>query len=139
MGVAGYNYTMTFNDGGGVQTLGAVDLDLAIDFDTDDITETAQAGQSMVVTLQRATVTGSFVVEDTGDDVPKDDFEAAANAGTSIEVVVYPTGNSAGNRSYTFTAYITSFSVSNNGPAGTVRASFSLALNDGAKVAISTV
>jgi hypothetical protein len=139
MGVAGYNYTMTFDDGGGAQTLGAVDLDLAIDFDTDDITETAQAGQSIIVTLQRATVSGSFVVEDTGDDTPKDDFEAAANAGTSVEIVIYPTGNSSGNRSYTFTAYITSLSISNNGPAGSVRGTFSLALNDGAKVAISTV
>lgn len=137
--VAGYNYIMTFDSGGGHVTLGAVNLDLQMPFDTADVTETGQAGQDMIVTVQRATVTGSGVTENTGDDTAKDSFETAANAGTQCEIIVYPTGNASTKRKYTFDAYITSYSVTNNGPAGAVGFSFTLGLTGGSKVAIGAV
>lgn len=141
MGVAGYNTTMTFDDdgGGGHQTLGATNLDLASAFDTADITETDEAGQNIIVTVQRTTITGTVIVEATGDDTPKDDFEVAHNSGTQCEVIFYPTGNNSGDRTYTMDALITQFNVTNNGPAGAVSANFTLELTGGSKVAISTV
>lgn len=139
-GVAGHNSSLSFNPASaGVQTLSAVNLDQALSFDVADTTETGQSGEDNTITLQRNQLTGSYIVRDTGDDTAKDAFEAAAAAGTLCAIVFYPTGTAQGNRTYSFSAYITSYSISTGGPAGVVTASFTLQMTGGSKVTVGTV
>jgi hypothetical protein len=137
--VAGYNASLSFDDGGGAEVLKHVTSSLAMSFDVADVSQTSQAGEDNILTLQRGELSGDFVVEDTTDDAAKDSFEVASFAGTLLTIVYYPTGNSSGNRKYTFTTYVTQFTPTNNGPSGAVGASFTLKLTGGSKITVGTV
>lgn len=139
-GTAGYNYTLTFDDGGGHQTLGAVNLDFNPAFESDDTTETGQSAEDTTLTLARYTISGDCVYEEAADDTPKGDFITAYFAKTELEVILYPSGNTAPNRKFTFAGMlITNMSFPNNGPAGTARMTFTLRNSDGAAVTIGAV
>ena len=139
-GTAGYDYTMTFDDGGGHQTLGHVTLDFNPSFESDDTTESGQSAEDTTLTLARYTISGESIYEEAADDVPKGDFITAYFAKTEIEVILYPSGNSSGNRKFTFTGMlITSMSFPSGGVAGTVRTPFTLRNSDGLVVTIGAV
>lgn len=138
-GNAGYNYTVSFDDGGGHATLGVTNIDPSFGYDVVDTTETGQSAEDNTLTLFRTSASGEIIYEDVGTDTPKDDFVTAFIDGTECEFILYPTGNSSGNRTITFNAHITSLTLPNNGPGGVVRSSFTIQLSDGTKPTFGTV
>lgn len=140
-GTAGYNWTLTFDDGSGHQTLGVINSDFNPAFESDDTTETGQSAEDTTLTLARYTITGDCVYEEAADDAAKGKFVTAYFAKTECEVILTPAGTGTGtNRKFTFAGMlITDLTMSNNGPAGTARISFTLRNSDGAVVTVGTV